>query len=69
MWSLSVRSEELVDLVREANNGLVAELLRVLEATIDNERQWRALRKLVLDRANENLRQLHDQIQKGFGNG
>ena len=57
-----MRSDELFQMVKEANNSLMTELLRVLEASVSNDRQYEALRRLILDRFNSELRSLRSRI-------
>lgn len=61
-----MRGDNIYALVKEANNGLVNRLLRVLEVSGLSDRQFKAMRKMILDQHNENLRRLDDQIQRCF---
>ncbi|MFC1610104.1 hypothetical protein ACFL6C_04050 [Myxococcota bacterium] len=62
----AMQADDVFNLVKESNGKLLKQLLDSLEASISSDRQFKALRKIVLNRYNEHERDLHDRIHRGF---
>ena len=60
-----MEKQQIIDTVHEAQNSFVNYVLTTLEAVIgQNEAQFKAVRKLVLDRHNDVLRKLRNEIKE-----
>jgi len=58
-----METHQVMETVSEAQNSFVSYVLTQLEALLgQNEAQFRAVRKLVLDKHNDNLRRLRRQL-------
>ena len=59
-----MNQEKIVDVIHEAQSGFVNYILTTLEAVLgQDETRYRAVRKLILDRHNDTLRDLRRQFE------